>query len=125
VSYNIELMAEEFNEEEEMIINQEYKIWKKESPDFYDFLLLHSLDWPSYSFQWLPTVEHQPDRTLYHALLASNTTDPEHNHLLKVQISFPNDNAPDAYFSEKTHKVKIIEKIPHPGEINRARYCPA
>lgn len=118
-------MAEEFNEEEEMIINQEYKIWKKESPDFYDFLLLHSLDWPSYSFQWLPNVDTHHDHTVFHALLASNTSEVEHNHLLKAQISFPSENAPETYFNNKAHKITITEKIPHHGEINRLRYCPA
>ena len=47
-------MAEEFNEEEEMIINQEYKIWKKNTPFLYDTLYSHALTWPSLTCEWLP-----------------------------------------------------------------------
>jgi histone-binding protein RBBP4 len=39
-----------------MIVNQEYKIWKKEAPYFYDLLILHSVDWPTFTFQWLPEI---------------------------------------------------------------------
>jgi histone-binding protein RBBP4 len=85
-------MAEEFNEEEEMIINQEYKIWKKESPDYYDFLLLHSLDWPTYTFQWLPQIEHHDTHTSFHALIASSNADPEQCQLMQVKVDYPNDN---------------------------------
>jgi hypothetical protein len=42
-----------------MIINQEYKFWKKEAPQAYDFVVLHSLDIPSFSFEWLPQIEVQ------------------------------------------------------------------
>ena len=80
----------EFNEEEEMIINQECKIWKKESPDLYDFLLLHSIDWPSYTFQWLPESEPHEDHNSYFAIIASNNADPEQCQLLKIKIDYPN-----------------------------------
>ena len=30
----------------------------------------------------------------------------------------------DKFIDNKTSKLKIQNKIPHPGEINRARYCP-
>jgi histone-binding protein RBBP4 len=118
-------MAEELNEEEEMIINQEYKIWKKESPDYYDFLLLHSLDWPSYTFQWLPEVIVHDTHTSYHALLASSNADPEQSQLLRARIDFPNDNKAETYFQHKQPKVTILQKIQHSGEINRARHCHA
>ena len=108
-----------------MIINQEYKIWKKETPDYYDFLLLHSLDWPSFTYQWLPDQETHENHTSYHALIASSNSDPEHSQLLKVRVDFPNDNKSEAYFQQKGHKIQVEEKIPYNGEINRARYCPA
>lgn len=108
-----------------MIINEEYKIWKKESPDFYDFLLLHSLDWPSFSFQWLPDSEVHDSYTSYYAIAASNNSDPEQSQLLKLKIDYPNDNKAEAYFQNKGHKITVVEKIGHSGDINRVRYCPA
>lgn len=33
---------------------QEYKIWKKNSPFLYDLVMTHALEWPSLTVQWLP-----------------------------------------------------------------------
>lgn len=42
---------------EERIINEEYKIWKKNTPFLYDLVMTHALEWPSLTVQWLPTIE--------------------------------------------------------------------
>lgn len=39
---------------EEKVINEEYKIWKKNTPFLYDLIMTHALEWPSLSVQWLP-----------------------------------------------------------------------
>ena len=39
---------------EERLIDAEYKIWKKNTPYLYDFVLTHSLEWPSLTCEWLP-----------------------------------------------------------------------
>ena len=44
-------------EEEEQIINEEYRIWKKNSPFLYDLLLCHVLEWPSLTVEWLPLLD--------------------------------------------------------------------
>ena len=57
---------------EERVINEEYKIWKKNTPFLYDLVMTHALEWPSLTaqvnwfwskrrfktwiFQWLPDV---------------------------------------------------------------------
>ena len=41
---------------EERIINEEYKIWKKNTPFLYDLVMTHALEWPSLTVQWLPDV---------------------------------------------------------------------
>ena len=38
---------------EEMMINEEYKIWKKNSPFLYDIVYSHCLVWPSLTVEWL------------------------------------------------------------------------
>lgn len=43
---------------EERLIDAEYKIWKKNTPYLYDFVLTHSLEWPSLTCQWLPNVRN-------------------------------------------------------------------
>lgn len=39
---------------QEKLINEEYKIWKKNTPFLYDLVMTHALEWPSLSVQWLP-----------------------------------------------------------------------
>jgi len=41
-------------EAEERLINEEYKIWKKNTPFLYDLLVTHALEWPSLTVQWMP-----------------------------------------------------------------------
>lgn len=72
-----------------MIINQEYKLWKKQAQNYYDFLLMHSVDWPTYTFQWLPEFEVKEDYTSYYALIASSSTDPEQCQLQKIRVDYP------------------------------------
>ena len=41
---------------EERVINEEYKIWRKNTPFLYDLVMTHALEWPSLTAQWLPDV---------------------------------------------------------------------
>jgi len=41
---------------EERVINEEYKIWKKNTPFLYDLVMTHALEWPSLTAQWLPDI---------------------------------------------------------------------
>jgi hypothetical protein len=42
---------------EERLVNEEYKIWKKNTPFLYDLVVTHALEWPSLTVQWLPVRE--------------------------------------------------------------------
>jgi hypothetical protein len=44
--------ADKINEQK--IINEEYKIWKKNAPFLYDLILSTALDWPTLTTQWFP-----------------------------------------------------------------------
>lgn len=58
-----------------MIINQEFKIWKKSAPYNYDFSLVKSLEWPSTSIQWLPDIEDDGTHYNHFAYITSNCLD--------------------------------------------------
>lgn len=45
------------------VINEEYKIWKKNSPFLYDVMYGRALEWPSLTAQWLP--DKKPYVTLH------------------------------------------------------------
>ena len=42
--------------DDERLIAEEYKVWKKNSPFLYDLVASHALEWPSLTAQWLPDV---------------------------------------------------------------------
>uniref|UniRef100_A0A1I7XHD8 WD_REPEATS_REGION domain-containing protein n=1 Tax=Heterorhabditis bacteriophora TaxID=37862 RepID=A0A1I7XHD8_HETBA len=90
---------------EERVINEEYKIWKKNTPFLYDMVMTHALEWPSLTAQWLPDVQKSEngDYTTHRLILGTHTSD-EQNHLLISKLQLPTDDAQfDAskYDSEK------------------------
>ena len=44
-------------DDNERLLNEEYKIWKKNTPFLYDMVMTHALEWPSLTVQWLPDVQ--------------------------------------------------------------------
>ena len=78
---------------EERVINEEYKIWKKNTPFLYDLVMTHALEWPSLTTQWLPDVT-RPDGKDYsvHRLILGTHTSDEQNHLLIASVQLPNDS---------------------------------
>ena len=47
------LIVENTDELEEQKIFEEYKIWKKNAPFFYDTLYSHALTWPTLTVEWM------------------------------------------------------------------------
>ncbi|KAL1773502.1 histone-binding protein RBBP4 [Sigmodon hispidus] len=122
---------------EERVINEEYEIWKKNTPFLYDLVMTHALEWPSVTAQWLPDVTRPEgkDFSTHRLVLGTHTSD-EQNHLVIASVQLPTDDAQfDAshYDSEKgefggfgsvSGKIEIEIKINHEGEVNRAPYMP-
>jgi len=132
-----DVKAEE--DEEEKLINEEYKIWKKNTPFLYDIVMTHALEWPSLTVEWLPDKKVQPgkDYSSQRMVLGTHTSDNEQNHLMIAEVRLPledteidarkyNEDQKNNYggYSGVSGKVEIIQKINHDGEVNRARYCP-
>uniref|UniRef100_A0A2K5N4M8 Histone-binding protein RBBP4-like N-terminal domain-containing protein n=1 Tax=Cercocebus atys TaxID=9531 RepID=A0A2K5N4M8_CERAT len=109
---------------EERVINEEYKIWKQNTPFLYDLVMTHALEWLSLTAQCI------------HRLVLGTHTWDEQNHLVIASVQLPNDDAQfdvSHYDSEKgefggfgsvSGKIEIEIKINHEGEVNRARYMP-
>uniref|UniRef100_A0A8C5VEN1 Histone-binding protein RBBP4-like N-terminal domain-containing protein n=1 Tax=Microcebus murinus TaxID=30608 RepID=A0A8C5VEN1_MICMU len=115
---------------EEHVINEEYKIWKKNSPFLYDLVMTHALEWPSLTAQWLPDVTRPEgtDFSIYRMVLGTHTSD-EQNHLVTASVQLPNDDAQfDASHCDSlgsvSGKIEIEIKINHEGEVNKTRYMP-
>jgi histone-binding protein RBBP4 len=80
---------------EERLIDAEYKIWKKNTPYLYDFVLTHSLEWPSLTCQWLPQTRNTPHAVEHNLLLGTHTTG-EQNYLMVASCSLPKDETVEA-----------------------------
>eukprot|EP00741_Cyanophora_paradoxa_P004532 tig00000808_g4401.t1 len=132
---DVDMQAEE---EQERIINEEYKIWKKNTPFLYDLIMVHALEWPSLTVQWLPERKTLPgkDYTQQKLILGTHTSDNEQNYLMIASVIMPTEDAEiDArqyqddgdvggFGAGERGKIEIIQRINHEGEVNRARYCP-
>lgn len=78
---------------EERLINEEYKIWKKNTPFLYDLVMTHALEWPSLTAQWLPDVQRPAncDYSVHKIILGTHTSD-EQNHLVIATVQLPNED---------------------------------
>ncbi|GLB43520.1 putative histone-binding protein RBBP4 or subunit C of CAF1 complex [Lyophyllum shimeji] len=132
-------------EEENKLINEEYKTWKKNAPYLYDVVITHALEWPSLTCQWFPDKESPANKpyTTHRLLLGTHTSGQAQDYLQIATVHIPKREGPasggdklDAgdYDDERgelgghtippTPHVQIIQKINHAGEVNRARYMP-
>eukprot|EP00468_Gymnochlora_sp_CCMP2014_P004642 CAMPEP_0167761934 /NCGR_PEP_ID=MMETSP0110_2-20121227/12460_1 /TAXON_ID=629695 /ORGANISM="Gymnochlora sp., Strain CCMP2014" /LENGTH=426 /DNA_ID=CAMNT_0007648697 /DNA_START=21 /DNA_END=1301 /DNA_ORIENTATION=- len=122
---------------EEKVVNDEYKIWKKNAPFLYDIVMTHALEWPSLTVEWLPDkVTHKDkDYSVQRLILGTHTSDNELNHLMfaEVRLPLPDTEIDARKYEEKqgyggysgvSGRLEIVQKINHPGEVNRARHMP-
>ena len=79
------------DEMEERLINEEYRIWKKNTPFLYDLVITHALEWPSLTVQWLPDRKEPPgkDYSVQKLILGTHTSDNEPNYLMLAEVHLP------------------------------------
>ncbi|KAK4501992.1 hypothetical protein PRZ48_007803 [Zasmidium cellare] len=133
--------AEERDQEimQNKIINEEYKIWKKNSVFLYDVMYSRALDWPTLTTQWLPDVKEQPNKEYrsHRMLIGTHTSGTSTDYLQIAHMNLPTPKAMKAsdYDSSKSElgghgaakepiTFSVAQKIIHPGEVNKARYQP-
>ena len=128
--------------EQRALINDEYKIWKKNTPFLYDCIMTHALEWPSLTVQWLPdkiVTDENSEVSKQRLLLGTHTADGEPNYLMIADVKLP---MPDCEVDARQYQdlkggaggfgfgkqgvgqLEIVMRINHPGEVNRARYMP-
>ncbi|EMC93920.1 hypothetical protein BAUCODRAFT_36375 [Baudoinia panamericana UAMH 10762] len=121
------------------LINEEYKIWKKNSVFLYDIMYSRALEWPTLTTQWLPDVKDVPGKPMrtHRLLLGTHTSkqQPEYLQIAHFELPKPpaakmadyNPNTEElgGYgASKETIKFSVVQKIVHPTEVNKARYQP-
>lgn len=133
-------------EENNKIINEEYKIWKKNAPFLYDVVVTHAFDWPSLTIQWFPDVQgaNDPSKpyTTHRLLMGTHTSGQAQEYVQIATLHLPKRELPDGpgaldranYDDERGElgghsapnaaRVQVTQRINHDGEVNRARYMP-
>ncbi|KAJ4411490.1 Histone acetyltransferase type B subunit 2 [Didymella pomorum] len=121
------------------LINEEYKIWKKNSVFLYDMLYGRALEWPTLTTQWLPDKKpvEGTNMSQHRVILGTHTSNQAQNYLQIAHCEIPDFRTPElSEVSEDRDEVgghgnakrpfdfKIVQKINHPGEVNKARYQP-
>ncbi|WCJ39890.1 Histone-binding protein MSI1 [Euphorbia peplus] len=94
-------------------LNEEFSVWKKNTPFLYDLVISHPLEWPSLTVQWLPHSEHK-------LILGTHTSDDSPNYLMIAHALLPDPSSQIPL----TPRVEIVQKIRVDGEVNRARCMP-
>ncbi|KAL2329055.1 hypothetical protein Fmac_022482 [Flemingia macrophylla] len=122
-------MAEEYEEGEvEVEVEEEFSVWKKNTPLLYDLVISQPLQWPSLTVHWLPSSP-QPHSdssfNLHKLLLATHTAQGEPNFLMIADASLPADTSKPIVSTDPNNlllpTVEISQRIPVDGEVNRAR----
>lgn len=113
---------------EQKIINEEYKIWKKNVPYLYDMLFSHVLQWPSLSVQWFPDARRDEGagKTVQRLLLSTHTSGSETEYIVIGRVEFPDKF--DESVNEDVEgdmRFKVTQRIPVVDEPNRVRYNPS
>ena len=118
------------DEVEERLVNEEYKIWKKNTPFLYDLVITHALEWPSLTVQWLPDQVQKPEGKDYYTntlIAGTHTSENEPNYLMRVEVQLPLEDAEmDARqydddvgevggFGSGLGKVSVKQQIVHEG----------
>lgn len=81
---------------EEQIINEEYKIWKKNSPFLYDTLYSHCFTWPSLTVEWFPNkdIPQNLGFSLQKLLVGTHTSNDEQNYVQIMKVKLPLEDQP-------------------------------
>lgn len=84
-------MMEEEDVNAVMVSNEEYKIWKKNSPFLYDLVVTHALEWPTLTCQWFPDRERPAGKGYeqHRLLLGTHTSGQDQNYLQIAHIQLP------------------------------------
>lgn len=138
--------VEEVSQQEDSTIDQttqqEYRIWKKNAPYLYDYLSTTSLLWPSLTVQFFPdivSIQSEEDIMLQRLLHGTFTLGQSIDSLSIVQVptfhnlnkhikinklDYNQDKQEFEVSTSSNLKVKLLQKLNHHGDVNKAKYMP-
>ncbi|ODV93639.1 hypothetical protein PACTADRAFT_46062, partial [Pachysolen tannophilus NRRL Y-2460] len=122
-------------EQQELSIQEEYKLWRKNCHYMYDFISETALTWPSLSIQWLPEQEVTDVSVKSKLLLSTHTSGEDINYIKIASTQLPlniwpnsgkiiKDNGNSNKETKINSRLKIVKKLKQNSEINRVRFMP-
>lgn len=102
------------------------------------------MTWPTLTVQWFPDVKEPEGRNcrIHRVLIGTHTSEGNPNHVQIAEVEIPKSARPNANDFDDEHgeiggygkssaaaspaamRWNIVQKIDHPSEVNKARYCP-
>lgn len=116
--------------------NEDIKIWKRNIPLYYKYLVSHILEWPSLTCQYMPIFIENEEKEYINQkiIIGTNTEDKTKNHLYIANIRLPNPRSKnynpstykickkeESYLKTGINTIELETKILHPGEIYKGR----
>ena len=94
-------------------VEEEYAVWKKNSPFLYDLIISHSLEWPSLTVHWSPLSPRphntDPSLAVHNLVLGTHTSEGIPNFLMVADVLLPT-NVKEAVFDVNDPNT-IIPKV--------------
>ena len=113
------------------LIKEEYRTWKKNAPLLYDTIINQTLEQVSLSVEWFAdkTINNDQKYVAHRLLMGTQSSNEEANSVIisEVRLPFTTKASADGQHNPKLQnsgKVETIQRIPHDGHVNRARYMP-
>uniref|UniRef100_A0A1J3D9S1 WD-40 repeat-containing protein MSI3 n=2 Tax=Noccaea caerulescens TaxID=107243 RepID=A0A1J3D9S1_NOCCA len=127
------MAAEEGKEEAGLDqVEEEFSVWKKNTPFLYDLMISHPLEWPSLTLHWVPSkpipYAKDPYFAVHKLILGTHTSGGAPDFLMVADVVIPTPDAEPGLGGRDQDpivpKVEIRQKIRVDGEVNRARCMP-
>lgn len=126
-------MADEGKDEAGMEqVEEDFSVWKRNTPFLYDLMISHPLEWPSLTVHWVPSASSpstaDPYFGVHKLILGTHTSGTAQDFLMVADAVIPKPDCEPRFGGANQDpvipKVEIRQKIRVDGEVNRARCMP-
>ena len=98
-------------------LDEEFSVWKKNTPFLYDLVISHPLEWPSLTVQWVPLAAPLPHPTdpssfsIHKMVLGTHTSDDIPNFLIIADTVLPTSVAEAKINTSGSSADSVIPKV--------------
>lgn len=115
-------------DENNVTIENEYKIWRKNAPFLYNVLLTKCLEWPSLTVNWQKGYLNHSDNNISYItqslVIGTQTSGQEMNQLMFLKVKYPKKDLKNSNYNTQEQKIVVETIINHDGDVNKARVNP-